>query len=105
MVCITGSVGIIAVLSIIKAFPGNVKLYWGVRNRAIINGMEAGLKGINIDIIVERRINLKDVLKGTPGRFAMVASSPLGLADNVRVIVTGMAKTKDIKLYEEFFAW
>ena len=34
-----------------------------------------------------------------------VASGPPGLADDVRAIVAGMAKTKDVKLYEEFFAW
>jgi hypothetical protein len=105
MVCIAGGVGITAVLPIIKAFPGNVKLYWGVRNRAIVDEMEAELKGIDVDVAVGRRIDLKDVLEGSPGRFAVVASGPPGLADDVRVIVAGMAKTKDVKLYEEFFAW
>jgi hypothetical protein len=82
-----------------------VKLYWGVRNRAIVDEMEAELKGIDVDVVVGRRIDLKDVLEGSPGRFAVVASGPPGLTDDVRVIVAGMAKTKDVKLYEEFFAW
>jgi NAD(P)H-flavin reductase len=105
MVCIAGGVGITAVLPIIKAFSGNVKLYWGVRNSAIVDEMEAELKGIDVDVVVGRRIDLKDVLEGSPGRFAVVASGPPGLADDARAIVAGMAKTKDVKLYEEFFAW
>lgn len=105
MVCIAGGVGITAVLPIIKSFPGHVKLYWGVRNRAIVDEMESELKGIDADVIVGRRIDLKEVLEGTAGRFAVVASGPPGLADDVRTIVAEMAKMRDVKLYEEFFAW
>jgi hypothetical protein len=104
MVCIAGGVGITAV-PIIKTFPGNVKLYLGVRNRAVVDEMGAELKGIDAVVVVGRRFDLKDVLEGSPGRFAVVASGRPGLADDVRVIVAGMAKTKDDKLYEEFFDW
>jgi hypothetical protein len=62
------------------------------------------LNGVDVDVVGGKRIDLRDVLEGTPGRFAVVASGPAGLADDVRAIVAGMAKTRDVKLYEEYFA-
>ena len=44
--------------------------------------METELRDIDTDVVVGRRIELKNVLEGTPGRFAVVASGPPGLTDD-----------------------
>lgn len=128
-ICIAGGVGITAVLPAltstlgIHAPIGTTKLFWGVRQPAIVNAVEdlivnvktgdkAGVKwwgNVETHVTVGERMNLRDILerelsqsKGT----TVVVCGPESMADEVRCIVAGLGRNGAIvRLFEESFIW
>jgi len=79
ILCIAGSIGIAAILPILKSFAGTKKLVWGVRNKGIVNVLEEdsgclrGLRAeVEVGVSVGKRIEVRDCIEGTEGRFLVV---------------------------------
>ncbi|KAF2722250.1 ferric reductase like transmembrane component [Polychaeton citri CBS 116435] len=111
LVCIVGGVGITAVVPLLRSHPGRAKLYWSSRSQALVTSAEAILDGVDYDVVVSRRLDLRAVMEGEAGEgtggMAVVVSGPAGMADSVRQLVAefGRKSRRPIKLIEESFSW
>jgi len=107
LLCIAGGVGITACLPYLRAFPGNATLHWGSRSQALVDSLTSFSKfpAINIDAVVGKRLDLISILGNQQGDFAVVVSGPPEMVDEVRKIVSKLARKKRIKLVTESFYW
>jgi len=114
LVAIVGGVGISTVLPIIRAHPGSAKVYWGVRNDALVNHMRKSgiLDGIDIvEISVGKRLDVQAILEteidGRVKSPMVVVSGPAAMSDDVRAITSDiMRKTGiNVRLVDESFSW
>lgn len=128
--CIAGGVGITAVLptlsqmSSLHAPTGSNKLYWGVRDGGLVDAVEGLISEVKVDkesgtktwaghidtqIVVGRRLNLRDILEqelGSGVGTTVVVSGPEGMADDVRNIVSGLGRGNAVvRFVEESFSW
>lgn len=129
IVCIAGGVGITAVIpalnstTSIHASYGIPKLFWGVRQPALVGAVEGLIANVKMSdksdlrwwgnvethINIGDRMNLRVILeqeisesKGT----TVVVCGPEGMADEVRMIVAGLGRSGAVvKLIEESFVW
>lgn len=128
-VCIAGGVGITAVIPALNATTSihasyrNTKLFWGVRQPALVGAVEELIANVKMSdksdlrwwgnvethITIGERMNLRAILeqevtesKGT----TVVVCGPEGMADEVRMIVAGLGRSGAVvKLIEESFVW
>ncbi len=114
LIGIAGGVGITAVLPALRSHAGYAKLYWGVRAMGIVEALSPDLIGIEKEVAVGKRLDLRDLLErevaAEDGDVAVVVSGPAGMADDVRAIVSEMGRRRDgkkrrIELVEESFTW
>ena len=129
-ICIAGGVGITAVLPTLSqglslhASQGSNKLFWGVRDEALVDAVESLIADVHVDgesgvktwarhvethVVVGQRLNLREILEqelssgiGT----TVLVSGPEGMADDVRNIVSGLGRgTAVVRFVEESFSW
>jgi hypothetical protein len=111
LIGIAGGVGITAVAPFLHSHFGRTKLLWGVRTPGIVEEMEEQLSGIDKEIFVGQRMNILEVLEREcveKEKIVCVVSGPPGMADEVRMAVTTLARSKrnlSIHLVEESFSW
>lgn len=120
LICIAGGVGITAILPILAKHGGNRKLYWGLRNRGLLEAAtdmldSRSMAGVQRTVSVGERLDLPRVLEQEIGRaesngekVAIVVSGPAGMADEVRNTVARLAKTNkgvQITFVEESYSW
>ncbi|KAF2493106.1 ferric reductase-like protein transmembrane component 4 [Lophium mytilinum] len=115
LIAIAGGVGITAVLPLLRAHPGNRKLFWGARTQGLVSEMDDVLADVEKEVFVGERMNVATVLDNeleVIGDFAkesvvVVVSGPPGMADEVRFAVARLGKEMDVKLtfVEESFSW
>ncbi|KAL8822544.1 MAG: hypothetical protein Q9191_006721 [Dirinaria sp. TL-2023a] len=112
LVCIAGGVGITACVPYLRAHAGVTKLFWGARSQGIIDDMAPSLQGIDQKTYVGKRMNITDVLQNelgdTTNTSVVLVSGPSEMADEVRCVVSGLARQKKVirvKLVEEAFSW
>lgn len=120
LVCITGGVGITAVIPLLAEHAGHRKLYWGVRSHGLVDALwrvcgDEVLAKIENEIVVGKRLDLQGILRrevhlescasrGT----AIVVSGPPSMADEAREIVSKLARretTAVIGYFEEIYGW
>lgn len=129
LICIAGGVGITAVLPLLNRSDGSLapfgktKLFWGVRTEPLVASVEnmlgqegtrhdgkAKWRNVDVSISIGERFNLRTVLenevRGAVGGTTVVVCGPPGMADEVRLAVTGLARHGAIvRLSEESFSW
>jgi hypothetical protein len=111
LIGIAGGVGITAVVPILHSHPGRTKLFWGVRTPGIVEEMQDQLSGVDKEVFIENRMNVFEVLEREcveKEKIVVVVSGPAGMADEVRMAVTTLARSKknlSIELVEESFSW
>ena len=115
LVCIAGGVGITGVLPALDASKGagralgTRKLYWGVRTMPLVDAVEdmlGGWDGIEVSLAVGERLDLRTVLREIQDGTTVVVCGPSGMADEVRCIVSGMARHgARVQLAVEAFGW
>ncbi|KAF5000357.1 hypothetical protein FGRMN_1825 [Fusarium graminum] len=126
MICIAGGVGITGVLPCLDTKPGltgigKKKLFWGVRTEPLVDAVRAVIprfhvaqdgqeiwNDFDVSISIGKRFDLKAILdeefRGVEGGTTVVVCGPLGMADEVRVIVTRLGREGVIvRLAEESF--
>lgn len=105
LVCIAGGVGITGVLPVVGQFTGDVQVFWGVRTQGIVSALKDELYDIDVKTTIGSRIDVSKTLTGVLGNFAVIVSGPGSMADDVRAIVSQLAKERDVRLFEESFSW
>lgn len=131
IVCFAGGVGITGVLPFLDKFGGltshgSKRLFWGVRSMPLVYAVEdmlgayAGAQGserrwgdIDVSISFGRfsiRSALQEYLDQASGGTIVVVCGPANMADQVRMIVSNMAKNPargktPLKLVVESFTW
>ncbi|KAL8953431.1 MAG: hypothetical protein Q9222_000705 [Ikaeria aurantiellina] len=112
LICIAGGVGITACIPYLRAHPGAVKLFWGVRSSGIVDTMAPSLGEVEREVYVGRRMDIGEVLDkelgSEKGSIVVLVSGPSEMADEVRCVFNGIAKRREglrIKLVEEAFSW
>ncbi|KAF1828647.1 hypothetical protein BDW02DRAFT_603242 [Decorospora gaudefroyi] len=123
MLCIAGGVGITACLPLLRQSKTKyTKLFWSSRKSGLVNNLTPTLNAfpsnVKVEILVGQRFNLDSIISqelidhdgtGSKGLLAIVVSGPPGLADDVRVKVTQLAKsgerTHAYVLIDEAFSW
>ncbi|UJO24165.1 Ferric/cupric reductase transmembrane component B [Fulvia fulva] len=120
LICIAGGVGITAVLPFLSSQVGRNKLFWGVRTPSLANALrdtlgEPAFAGTEVSITHGERMNLKAILEreireeGRDGDgTAVVVSGPPSMADDVRVIVSRLARENKkavVAFVEESYSW
>lgn len=120
VVCIAGGVGITAVLPILAKHAGNRKLYWGLRNRGLLDAAQDmfdshALAGVERHVSVGERLDLQRCLEREIGcaekgeeKIVVVVSGPAGMADEVRTTVARLAKSckrAEVMFVEECYSW
>ncbi|KAI8957694.1 putative rerric reductase like transmembrane component [Daldinia sp. FL1419] len=114
-ILIAGGVGISAVVPVLRARNGRVRLFWGARSKSLVEAVETSL-GTDIlvpsvigEIVVGRRLNLREILEREvvgDGEAAVVVCGPGSMADEVRAIVSVLGrKGRVVKLFDEAFSW
>lgn len=111
LIGIAGGVGITAVAPLVHHHLGRAKLFWGVRAPGIVAEMHEQLSGLDKEIFIEKRMNVLEVLEREcveKEKIVVVVSGPAGMADEVRMAVNTLARSKrnlSIHLVEESFSW
>lgn len=125
VLCLAGGVGITAVLPALNQTfglygpMGTTKLYWGIRNRGLVDSIENMLAigdeqnpwgHIEPHITVGSRINVRQVLEEEIGESnigtMVVVCGPLAMCDEARYTVAAMARHgKTLKFVEESLPW
>lgn len=109
LLCVAGGVGITACIPYLRSHPGRVKLLWGVRTSGLVKDCESMLAGIDKDVFVGKRMNVKEELERQLSKSEMtivVSSGPHGMADEVRCEIARMARIGyKVRLVEEAFSW
>ncbi|KAH6975155.1 ferric reductase like transmembrane component-domain-containing protein [Ilyonectria sp. MPI-CAGE-AT-0026] len=126
--CIAGGVGVTALipalqssLSLYKPI-GNTKLYWGIRNRGLVDAIEGMMLGqgdgtkanwgrIEPHITIGSRMNVRRILEEELGEAGgagttVIVCGPLAMCDEVRYTVAALARHGAVvRLMEESLAW
>ncbi|KAK3080051.1 hypothetical protein LTS18_003249, partial [Coniosporium uncinatum] len=114
LLCLVGGVGITATLPYLRRHQGRAKLFWGVRCRAIVDAMEDHLSGVEREVFVGRRLDVRGVIEAEVeasgkggGGVVVVSCGPAGMGDEVRMVVceVGARGGAVVKLVEESFSW
>lgn len=131
MICFAGGVGITGILPFLDKFGGltshgSKRLFWGVRSMPLVYAVEdmlgayAGARGserrwgdIDVSISFGRfsiRSALVEHLDQVSGGSIVVVCGPASMADQVRMVVTELAKRPErkkapLKLVVEAFTW
>lgn len=133
LLCIAGGVGITGVLPALDHFKntarpcGSQKLYWGVRTMPLVHAVESMLGydcghgserkwgDLDVSLSIGQRFNLRDILerelRSQQGGTTVVVCGPTGMADDVRYIVSALARHSSengpilVKLAIESFTW
>ncbi|KAJ4268815.1 hypothetical protein NW762_002885 [Fusarium torreyae] len=127
VLCIAGGVGVTAVLPALNSSlslygpMGTTKLYWGIRNRGLVDAIQGMMTGIgevtgskwgHIDahITVGQRQNVRQILEEelerAVGGTTVVACGPLAMCDDVRYTVAALARHGTVVRYmEEACTW
>ncbi|KAF4463950.1 ferric reductase Fre2p [Fusarium albosuccineum] len=127
ILCIAGGVGVTAVLPALNsslslyAPMGSTKLYWGIRNRGLVDAVQSMLLGageitdskwghIEPHITVGSRMNVRQVLEEelehAVGGTTVVACGPLAMCDDVRYTCAALARHGTVVRYlEEACTW
>lgn len=120
LVCIAGGVGITAILPALARHAGNRKLYWGLRNRGLLEAAHDmldtnAMADVKQHVSVGERLDLQTILTqeiksaGVSGeKVTVIVSGPAGMADEVRTTVTEltrMNKQADVTFMEESYSW
>jgi hypothetical protein len=122
ILCIAGGVGITACLSLLlQSEPKELKLFWSSRNAGLVAALTPTLtalsSSVEVNTIVRERFDLGLIVRealirnegGSEAPLAIVVSGPPGLADDVRLRVTNIARNgKQIRafvLIDEAFGW
>ncbi|KAJ3537958.1 hypothetical protein NM208_g6108 [Fusarium decemcellulare] len=127
ILCIAGGVGVTAVLPALNsslslyAPMGTTKLYWGIRNRGLVDAVQNMLVGageitdskwghIEPHITVGSRMNVRQVLEEelehAVGGTTVVACGPLAMCDDVRYTCAALARHGTVVRYlEEACTW
>lgn len=111
LVCIAGGAGITAVTPYLRRHAGAKKLFWGVRGEGIVEECEGLLAGVEKEVFVRERMDLRRVVDegvasaGGEG-VVFVVCGPCGMADEVRMAVAAAGRHgSKVKLVEEVFGW
>lgn len=121
LIAMGGGVGITALLPVIHTFavPRRVKLYWGVRHQALINGVGKELARLpsNVSVVtsVGTRLDVAGILEehlesdSDKGTIGVIVCGPPGMADDVRGAVVRIGKAgrsnKAIVFVDDAFGW
>lgn len=111
IVIIAGGVGVTAVSRLLRHdAQQRVRLYLAVRSRPLADVVEEMLDSrcvADICISSERRLDIVAVLeKEVVGETVVVVCGPAGMADDVRTVVTRLAREgRVVKLVDEAFSW
>jgi NAD(P)H-flavin reductase len=122
ILCIAGGVGITACLPFLKQNKGkDTKLFWSSRKSGLVTHLTPTLNGfpsnVKVETLIGQRFDLNPIIHreltdhdGTSkGPLAIIVSGPPGLADDVRLQVTQVAKScrhsRAYVLVDEAFSW
>lgn len=105
LICIAGGVGITACLPYLRMHPGNTRLYWGSRSEALVNSIKPLIQNFHTEFKIGQRLDLEYILEEQGDNYAVVVSGPGSMMDEVREIVSRLARTKRIMLVPESFSW
>lgn len=111
LIGIAGGVGITAIAPILHSHAGRAKLLWGVRTPGIVEEMRDQLSGVDKEVFIGKRMDVLEVLEREcveKEKIVVVVSGPAGMADEVRMAVNTLARSKrnlSIQLVEESFSW
>ncbi|QDS68683.1 hypothetical protein FKW77_002280 [Venturia effusa] len=111
LIAISGGVGIVTVLPLLRTHPGRTKLYWSLRTPGLLDALASDIKGTDKEVLVGARMDVQKILEeevaGRNGKGAcVIVSGPGGLADEVRRVLVELGKRKDawpVKLVDETF--
>ncbi|OTA76431.1 hypothetical protein M434DRAFT_402510 [Hypoxylon sp. CO27-5] len=101
LICIAGGVGVTAVLPYMRAHPSHAFLYWSSRTQALVDLTKPLTHSFHMEVVVGRRLDLRNILESQLDNFAVVVSGPPGMMDEVREIVGKVARKKRIKFIAE----
>ncbi len=129
LICIAGGVGVTAVLPFLNRSDGflrplgKTKLFWGVRTEPLVASVEhmLGQEGtrhdgrarwgkVDVQVSIGERFDIKALLenesRSATGGTTVLVCGPPGMADEVRLAVTGLARHGTImRMAEESFSW
>ncbi|TQV97566.1 ferric reductase like transmembrane component [Cordyceps javanica] len=120
IVCIAGGVGVSAVLPTLREHSCRRRLYWGVRNRSIVDECNKDIlslpAAVQVDTSVGRRLDVRSILReellphtGERGPTGVIVCGPPEMADDVRNEVSRLARsgslTRGVVLLDEAFTW
>ncbi|KAF4980374.1 hypothetical protein FZEAL_3604 [Fusarium zealandicum] len=127
VLCIAGGVGITAVVPALDsslslyAPMGTTKLYWGIRNRGLVDAVKSMLVGvgevtdtkwghIEPHISIGSRMNVRQILEEelghATGGTTVIACGPLAMCDDIRYTCAAMARHGTVVRYmEETGTW
>ncbi|OAG06034.1 uncharacterized protein CC84DRAFT_1217309 [Paraphaeosphaeria sporulosa] len=126
LLCIAGGVGITAVLPYLHEIsaPRHAKLFWGVRQRGILDTLGSELdalpSAVQVRTVVGERMDIREILQqetavtgakrdGGKELLGIVVCGPAGMADEVRQTVSklgrGAETMRPFVLVDEAFTW
>ncbi|EFQ33687.1 ferric reductase like transmembrane component [Colletotrichum graminicola] len=109
LVCIVGGVAITAVTPALRAYPGHAKVYWSCRSPGLVESV--GFGRTDTKILLGKRFKLRNVLEEEVAKAkaetAVVVSGPASMTDEVRCIVSELARKAPIPvtLIDETYYW
>ncbi|CAO2658290.1 Nn.00g060130.m01.CDS01 [Neocucurbitaria sp. VM-36] len=122
ILCIAGGVGITACLDLLRhSDMKDTKLFWSSRKPGLVSvltpTLNAFASNVRVETLVGQRFDLDSIIhqelvsnsSTSKGQLAVVVSGPPGLADDVRLKVTQIAKgprqSRAYVLVDEAFSW
>ena len=121
LLCIAGGVGVSAVLPLLhEAGLRDARLCWGMRNASLLEAFKDEIASLSpavqVETSIRTRLSIADIVKeelcgirGGAGPVGVVVCGPPGMADDVRLAVTKLARNGSVRrgvvLLDETFAW
>ncbi|OGM50802.1 ferric-chelate reductase (Fre2) [Aspergillus bombycis] len=118
IIAIAGGVGVTALAPILMRHEGWHRLFWAVRSTPLADSVAASLGADRFDrlnpmVFQDSRMDIPRILREEVSRcagteVAVIVSGPLRMADEVRLVVTGLMRENPavkLKLIEESFSW
>ncbi|KAH7103626.1 hypothetical protein BKA62DRAFT_46804 [Auriculariales sp. MPI-PUGE-AT-0066] len=121
LVAIAGGVGITAVLPLLQTFgaPRRGRLYWGVRQKSLVSGLDREIAllppNIGVTTSVGARLDVAEIVEAAlvgdehAGLVGIMVCGPPGMADDVRKTVVSIGQSsklhKPFVFVDDAFGW
>ncbi|KAJ3493358.1 hypothetical protein NLG97_g4780 [Lecanicillium saksenae] len=118
IICIAGGVGVSAVLPVLREHSCRRRLFWGVRNRSVVDAASKDIlnlpSAVQVDTSIGKRLDIQSILReelltrsGERGPTGIIVCGPPEMADDVRNEVSRLARSgslaRGVVLVDEAF--